>query len=67
MRGYKKIRAVDSLVDFLVRFVLHVKRIVGENAINNDFFGQLHGESVFVNCDFLDVVSAADFDTRLSD
>ena len=36
MRGHKKIRAVDSLVDFLVRFVLHVKRIVGENAINND-------------------------------
>ena len=66
MRCNEKIRAVYSLVDFLVRLVFHVEGVVSENAVDNDFLWQLHSESVFVNCDLLNVVSASDFDTRLS-
>lgn len=63
----EKIRAVNPLVDLFVCFVLHVKRIIGLHAVDNDLFRQLDGQSVLVNCNFLDVVSASDLNSCLSD
>jgi hypothetical protein len=64
--GHVEISAVNALVDLLVGFVLHVKGVIGLDAVDNDFFWELHCETVLVYCDFLNVVTASNFDTRFS-
>ena len=65
MREDEEVVAVDLLVDLFVCFVLHVIRILGRHAVDDDFLVELHGQSVFVDGDLLDVVSAPDLHSGL--
>ena len=67
LRRDEQVFAVNSLVDFLVCFVLHIKGVIGLDGIDDDFFGQLDCEPVFVDRDLFDVVSAPDLDSGLCD
>jgi hypothetical protein len=67
MREHKKILAINLLVDFLMCFVLHVIWVIGGNAIDNDFLVELDSQSILVYGNFLDVVSASNLHSSLSD
>ena len=62
----KEVLAVNLLVDLFVRLVFHVIRIVWRHAIDDDLAIELHGESILVDGDLLDVVSAPDLHSGLS-
>jgi hypothetical protein len=66
VRGDEEIRAVDALVDFFVRFILHVERVICLNRVDYNLFGQLHCQTVFVDSNLFDVVAAPNFDSRFS-
>ena len=65
--GDKQIRAVDPFVYFLVSLVLHIKRIISLHTVNNYLLWELNCKTVLVYCDFLNIVSASDFNSGFSD
>lgn len=67
VRKDKKIVAVDLFVDLFMSFVFHIIWIFWGYAVNNDLFIKLDSKSILVDGDLLDVVSAPDFDSGLSD
>ena len=67
VREHKKILAINLLIDLLMCFVLHVIWVFRGNTINNDFLIKLDSQSVFVDGNFLDVVSASNLHSSLSD
>ena len=66
MGCHKQVRAVNSLVDLFVSFVLHVKRIVCLNTVYYDLLWKLNSESVLINGDLFYVVTTSDFDASFS-
>jgi hypothetical protein len=67
MRENEKILAINLLVDLLMSFVLHVIWIFGRNTVDNDFLIELDSQSILVDGNFLDVVSASNLHSSLSD
>ena len=67
VREHKKILAINLLIDLLMCFVLHVIWVFRGNTINNDFLIKLDSQSVFVDGNFLDVVSASNLYSSLGD
>ena len=67
VREHKKVLAVNFLIYFLVRLVLHVIRILRRDTINNNLLVELDSQSILVNGNFLNVVSASDFHSGLCD
>lgn len=65
MRKHEETFAINLLVNFFVCFVFHIIRVVRRHAVNDDFLVQLYGKSVLINGNLLDVVTAANLDTRL--
>ena len=61
----EQVGAVDALVDLLVRLVLHVIRVVGLNRVDDDLLGKLNRQTILVDRNLLDVVTAPDLDTSL--
>lgn len=41
MAGYEQVRAIDTLVYLFVSFVLHVERVIGLNAVDDNLLGKL--------------------------
>lgn len=41
MAGHEQIRAIDTFVDLFVSFILHVERVIGLNAVDDDFLWKL--------------------------
>jgi hypothetical protein len=65
MAGYEKVRAIYSLIDLFVGFVLHVKGVFLINTVYDYFFWELHCKSIFVNSYFLDIISTPNLNPGL--
>jgi hypothetical protein len=58
--------AVYLLVYLFVGFVLHIVRILVRDRVDDDLLRELNGQTILINGDLLDVISAPDLDSGLS-
>ena len=59
--------AVNFLVYLFVSFVLHIVRVLIRDGVDYYLFWELNSQTILVNCDLLDIISAPNLDSGLRD
>jgi hypothetical protein len=67
LRNHKEQVAINLLINLLVSFVFHIVRVFIRNTVDDDLLWELYGKSIFVNGDFLYVISTSNLNSCLCD